>query len=69
MPHPVYNSVTLQPQAASALGAPAAIPLPVALKDLGIDLGALAVCALVLKRDNEAKNKQVCAPLHRVDLC
>jgi len=45
--------------AASVLGAPSAIPLPVALKDLGIDLGALAVCALVLKRDNEAKNKQL----------
>lgn len=55
----LLTSLRIPSQAASLFGAPAAIPLPVAVKDLGIDVTALAVCAFVLKRDNTAKNKQV----------
>lgn len=42
---------------ASLGGAPNAVDLPTGLKDLGIDVTALAGCLLVMKRDNDAKEK------------
>jgi hypothetical protein len=46
-------------QIASALNGPNAVPIPLAAKDLGIDLGVLAFCLFFLNRDNQAREKQV----------